>query len=50
MQPADYEMNIDALATEGYNVIITVGPLMGDDTALKAQQYPNIKCAIVDNA
>jgi basic membrane protein A len=49
-QPTDYEKNIDAFATEGYNVIITVGPLMGDATALKAQQYPDIKFAIVDNA
>ncbi len=42
-QPTDYEKNIDAFATEGYNVIITVGSLMGDATALKAKQYPNIK-------
>jgi basic membrane protein A len=49
-QPADYEMNIDALAAEGYNVIITVGSLMGDATALKAKQYPNLKFAIVDNS
>ncbi len=49
-QPNDYEKNIDALATEGYNVIITIGSLMGDATALKAKQYPNIKFAIVDNA
>src|SRR4030095_5581757 len=50
MQPSDYEMNIDALAAEGSNVIITIGPLMGDATALKAKQYPDIKFAIVDNA
>lgn len=49
-QPADYEKNIDALAAEGYNAIITVGPLMGDATALKARQYRTIKFAIVDNA
>ncbi len=48
-QPNDYEKNIDALATEGYNVIITIGSSMGDATALKAKQYPNIKFAIVDN-
>src|SRR5260221_13560806 len=42
-QPTDYEKNIDACATERYNVIITVGSLMGDATALKAKQYPNIK-------
>ena len=50
VQPSDYEMNIDALAVEGYNVIITVGPLIGDATALKAAQYPAVKFAIVDNA
>ena len=49
-QPADYETNIDELATEGYNVIITVGSPMGDATALKAKQYPDIKFAIIDNA
>src|SRR6266545_3859867 len=49
-QPTDYEKNIDEFATEGYNVIITVGALMGDATALKAKHYPNIKFAIVDNS
>ncbi len=49
-QPADYEQNIDVLATEGYNVIITVGSLLGDATALKAKQYPNLKFAIIDHA
>src|SRR5260221_8976039 len=49
-QPTDYETNIDALATEDYDVIITVGSLTGDATALKAKQYPNIKFAIIDNA
>lgn len=48
-QPSDYETNIDALASEGYNVIITVGSLMGDATALKAKQYPHIKFAIIDH-
>lgn len=49
-QPGDYEMNIDTLATEGYNVIITVGSPMSDATALKAKQYPQIKFAIIDHA
>lgn len=49
-QQTDYEKNIDQLATEGYNVIVTVGFLMGDATAAKAKQYPNIKFAIIDNA
>lgn len=49
-QPTNYETNIDALATEGYNVIITVGSPMSDATASKAKQYPNIKFAIIDHA
>jgi basic membrane protein A len=49
-QTTDYEKNIDEFATEGYNVIITVGFLMGDATAAKAKQYPNIKFGIIDNS
>ncbi len=49
-QPTDYEKNIDQFATEKYDVIITVGFLMGDATAAKAVQYPNVKFAIIDNA
>ena len=49
-RPSDYAQHIDGLATEGFNVIITVGSPMGAATALKAKQYPNIKFAIVDNA
>jgi basic membrane protein A len=49
-QPTDYEKNIDQFATEKYDAIITVGFLMGDATAAKAKQYPNLKFAIVDNA
>lgn len=47
-QQTDYEKNIDQFATEGYDVIVTVGFLMGDSTAAKAKQYPNIKFAIID--
>ncbi len=49
-QPTDYEKNIDQFATENFNVIVTVGFMMGDATAAKAIQYPNIKFAIIDNA
>src|SRR4051812_8903341 len=38
-QQTDYEKNIDQFATEGYDVIVTVGFLMGDATAAKAKQY-----------
>jgi basic membrane lipoprotein Med (substrate-binding protein (PBP1-ABC) superfamily) len=47
-QPTDYEKNIDQFATEKYDAIITVGFLMGDATAVKAKQYPNIKFGIID--
>ena len=46
----DYQANIDTSATEGYDVIITLGSSMGDATALKARQYPDIQFAIVDYA
>ena len=49
-QQTDYEKNIDQFATEGYNVIVTVGFLMGDATAAKAKQYPNIKFAKSDRS
>jgi len=49
-QPTDYEKNIDQFATEKYDVIVTVGFLMGDATAAKAKQYPDIKFAIIDNS
>jgi len=49
-QTTDYEKNIDTFATEGYDVIITVGYLMGDATAVKAKQYPDIDFAIIDSS
>jgi basic membrane lipoprotein Med (substrate-binding protein (PBP1-ABC) superfamily) len=49
-QTTDYEANIDAFASQNYDVIITVGFLMGDATAIKAKQYPKIKFAIIDNS
>jgi len=49
-QVTDYEKNIDQFATEGYDMIITVGFLMGDATAKKAKEYPNIEFAIIDFA
>ena len=49
-QPTDYEKNIDQFATERYDVIISVGFLMGDATAVKARQYPGVRFAIIDSA
>jgi basic membrane protein A len=47
---ADYEKNITEFAEQGYNLIITVGFLLGDATAKMAVQYPDTNFAIVDFA
>lgn len=47
---SDYEKNIELHISEGANLIITVGFLMGDVTAAMAKKYPDVKFAIVDNA
>jgi basic membrane protein A len=47
---ADYEANITEFAEQGYDMIITVGFLLGDATANMAEQYPDIMFAIVDFA
>ncbi|MGH9210373.1 MAG: BMP family lipoprotein [Acidimicrobiales bacterium] len=45
---ADYEPNISALMDEGCNLIITVGFLLGDATAVAAEANPDQQFAIVD--
>ncbi|MCI0525924.1 MAG: BMP family ABC transporter substrate-binding protein, partial [Nitrospira sp.] len=50
LQPTDYEKNIEQFASEGYEMVITVGFLVGDATKKMAQKYPNLKFAIVDFA
>ena len=45
---ADYENNITEFAEQGYDMIITVGFLLGDATYKMAAQYPDVKFAIVD--
>jgi basic membrane protein A len=47
---SDYEKNIELQISEGADLIITVGFLMGDATAAMAKKYPNVKFAIIDNA
>ncbi len=49
-QPSDYQTNIDALASKGYNVIITVGSPMCHGMALKVKQYADLKFAIIDTS
>ncbi|HIC88254.1 MAG TPA: BMP family ABC transporter substrate-binding protein [Anaerolineae bacterium] len=50
LQPTDYEKNVEQFAQEGYDMIITVGFMMGDTTKKMAEKYPDIKFAIVDFA
>jgi basic membrane protein A len=47
---ADYEKNITEFAEQDYDLIITVGYLLGDATAKMAAEYPDIKFGIVDYA
>lgn len=46
----DYERNIENFVSEGYNLIITVGFLMGDATAAAAAAHPDVHFAIIDYA
>lgn len=47
-QPTDYEKNIDLFLNDKYDVVITVGFLMGDANGLKALANPGTKFAIID--
>ncbi len=46
----DYEKNIQNFMDEGCGLIVTVGFLMGDSTAVAAAANPDVKFAIVDVA
>jgi basic membrane lipoprotein Med (substrate-binding protein (PBP1-ABC) superfamily) len=49
-QPTDYEKNVEQFAQEGYDMIVTVGFMMGETTQKMAEKYPDIKFAIVDSS
>ena len=49
-QPTDYEKNVEQFAQEGYDMIVTVGFMMGETTQKMAEKYPDIDFAIVDFA
>lgn len=49
-QPTDYAKNIEQFATAGYDMIITVGFMLGDATKKMAEKYPEVRFAIVDFA
>jgi basic membrane protein A len=46
--PKDYGKNIDQFAQDNYDVIVTVGFALGDDTISEANKYSNIKFIGVD--
>src|SRR5690349_12383161 len=48
--PKDYAKNIDQFAQDNYDVIVTVGFGLGEDTVAEAKKYPNIKFIGVDQA
>jgi basic membrane protein A len=45
---SDYVPNLQTAARQGYNLVISVGFLMGDATAAVASRFPNTKFAIID--
>jgi basic membrane protein A and related proteins len=47
---ADYIPNLSTLAEEGYNLVISVGFLMGEATHQAAEAFPDTSFAIIDNA
>jgi basic membrane protein A and related proteins len=47
---SDYEKNIETQISEGADLVVTVGFLMGDATAAMAKKYPNTKFVIIDYA
>jgi basic membrane protein A and related proteins len=49
-QPTDYAKNITEYLNQKYDLIVTVGYLLGEDTATFAKANPNQKFAIVDYA
>jgi basic membrane protein A and related proteins len=49
-QPTDYARNITEFLQQDYDLIVTVGFLLGEDTATFAEQNPDLPFAIVDFA
>ncbi|MGE3535833.1 MAG: BMP family protein [Candidatus Tectimicrobiota bacterium] len=49
-QPTDFEKNIEQLVRQEYDLLITVGFMLGDATKKMALKYPQVRFAIVDFA
>ena len=45
---ADYVPNLSTAASQGYDLVIAVGFLMGDSIAAVAKKFPKTKFAIID--
>jgi basic membrane protein A len=49
-QPTDYKNNMQLFIDQKYDMVVTVGFLLGDDTLAVAKANPTVKFAIVDYA
>jgi basic membrane protein A len=49
-QPTDYAKNMQTFVDQGYDMVVAVGFLMGDDTLAEAKKNTKTKFAIVDYA
>src|SRR5437016_13377995 len=45
-QPTDYQKNIETFVSQGYDMVVTVGFLLADDTLAEAKKNTNTKFAI----
>lgn len=48
VQPSDFAANIETFVNSGYDMIVTVGPLMADATRAIAEAYPDVSFVAVD--
>jgi basic membrane lipoprotein Med (substrate-binding protein (PBP1-ABC) superfamily) len=48
VQPSDFETNIETFVDAGYDMIVTVGPLMAETTRAMAEAYPDVGFVAVD--
>ena len=50
VQATDYDRNLELFAKQGYDLVISIGPEMGDVTRSIAEKYPATRFAIVDHS
>jgi basic membrane lipoprotein Med (substrate-binding protein (PBP1-ABC) superfamily) len=48
VQAGDFEKNIETFVNAGYDMIVTVGPLMAETTRAMAEAYPDVSFVAVD--